>query len=274
VRKSCFCEDMCASLSPALLGLALVFAVFTSVWLVSLYTRNVSIVDTLWGLSFLLLATAYTSVGGQLGDVRSRVVFAAVLAWSVRLATYLTWRNWRQPEDPRYAAMREYWGQSFWWVSWFTVFGLQALLSWIIAMPLYAVFASRPQPWGAIDGLATAVFLVGLLFEMIADWQLARFKTNPANRAKVLRSGLWRYSRHPNYFGESLVWWGFYLFALAAGAWWTVFSPLLMTYLLLRVSGVPLLESNLAKTKPEYLDYVASTSAFFPWWPRSGGRGN
>ncbi|GIW45866.1 MAG: hypothetical protein KatS3mg077_3148 [Candidatus Binatia bacterium] len=224
--------------------------------------------DSIWGLSFLLLASLYAYLGGHLEDARSRVVYAAVLAWSLRLAVYVTWRNWGEAEDPRYAAMREHWGQAFWWGSFLNVFALQACLSWVIAMPLYALFLNEPPPWTPLDSLAGVMFLVGFWFETVADWQLARFKRVPAHRGKVLRTGLWRYSRHPNYFGESLVWWSFYLFAVAAGGWWTVFSPVLMTYLLLRVSGVPLLESHLANTKPEYRDYVASTNAFFPWWPR------
>ncbi|MCX8073387.1 MAG: DUF1295 domain-containing protein [Candidatus Binatia bacterium] len=253
---------------PLIRGAGILLGVFFLLWVVSLWRKKASIVDVFWSLGFLMLALFYwMSSGGGL-TAKTTAVLTAVSLWSVRLAAYLAWRNWGKPEDHRYAAMRKLWGGRFWWVSLFTVFLLQATLLWLIAMPLYAVFSRGEPSWTCLDTIAALLFLVGLSFETVADWQLARFKSQPENAGKVLRSGLWRYSRHPNYFGEALVWWSLYLFAFTSGAWWSVFSPLLMTYLLLRVSGVPLLESALRQRNPEYEAYIRTTSAFLPWPPK------
>ncbi|MGD9409967.1 MAG: DUF1295 domain-containing protein, partial [Thiohalocapsa sp.] len=141
-------------------------------------------------------------------------------------------------------------------------------LAWIISLPLLgAVLGAAPLGW--LDAIAVALWLLGFGFEAIGDQQLARFKTDPANRGKVLDTGLWRYTRHPNYFGEACIWWAFYLFALAAGAWWTIIGPILMTYLLLRVSGVALLEQDMRHRRPTYQDYIHRTNAFFPGPPKA-----
>jgi steroid 5-alpha reductase family enzyme len=154
----------------------------------------------------------------------------------------------------------------FWLKSLYMVFGVQAILAWMISLPLLgAVLGASPLGW--LDYLAVALWLVGFAFEAIGDQQLTRFKADPANRGKVLDRGLWRYSRHPNYFGEACIWWSFYLFALAAGAWWTILGPVLMTYLLLRVSGVTLAEQELVERQPAYCDYIRRTNAFFPGPP-------
>ncbi|MDW8374013.1 MAG: DUF1295 domain-containing protein, partial [Planctomycetota bacterium] len=179
----------------------------------------------------------------------------------------LTWRNWGAPEDRRYAAIRARHEPGFAWKSAYLVFGLQALLAAVIGMPLLAAL-SGGGALGALDCAGLALWLIGFGCETIADWQLARFRAVPENRDKVLEAGLWRYSRHPNYFGEALLWWGFFLFAVAAGAAWTVFAPALMTFLLLKVSGVALLERDIHERRPAYRDYVARTPAFVPWRPR------
>lgn len=251
------------------LGLALLVALFTSVWALSLWLGKASIVDSVWGVGFAVLAAVYCAGTAAASDGSARVVFFSVLLWALRLSVYLTWRNWGQAEDARYAAMREYWGRSFPWVSLFTVFLFQALLAWVIGMPLYAVFTGVQSQWNMWDSFGLALFGIGLTFETVADWQLASFKRNASNAGKVLQTGLWRYSRHPNYFGEALLWWGIFFFAVSHGGWWTVFSPLLMTFLLLRVSGVPLLERTMRSRHAEYAKYAARTSAFFPWWPRN-----
>jgi steroid 5-alpha reductase family enzyme len=166
--------------------------------------------------------------------------------------------------------MRASRGPSFAWTSLFTVFWLQALILWAVSMTLFqAQRSATPASLTWIDAVGLACFATGLFFESVGDWQLARFKSDPANRGKLLTTGLWRYTRHPNYFGDAMVWWGFFLFALATpGSLWTIYSPMLMTFLLMRVSGVALLEKALAKTKPGYEAYVARTNAFFPWFPR------
>jgi steroid 5-alpha reductase family enzyme len=189
------------------------------------------------------------------------------------LSLYLFVRNRGQGEDFRYREMRESWGRAFPWVSLFTVFLLQAGILWVVALPVgRAVRADAPAGWSAWDVAGTAVFAVGLVFETVGDWQLRRFKSDPDNRGKVLDRGLWRYTRHPNYFGDAVVWWGLSLPALSApGSWWVLIGPALMTFLLMRVSGVALLEKSLQDTKPGYREYVESTSAFFPWFPKNRG---
>lgn len=240
----------------------------TLLWLISLLLRDASIVDVAWGLAFVAVAWwAQIHVGFD-PSARALLMLALVTLWGVRLGGYLGLRRWGQPEDKRYRRWRDEAGPAWWWQSYFKVFLLQGGLLWLISAPLLAVALDQGGPLGWLDGLATLLWLVGFGFETAADWQLARFKANPVNAGKTLTSGVWRYSRHPNYFGEAVQWWGFYLIALAAGAWFTVFSPLLMTYLLLKVSGVPMLEGDLKQSKRGYSEYVRRTPAFVPWFPR------
>jgi steroid 5-alpha reductase family enzyme len=185
----------------------------------------------------------------------------------LRLAGYLTWRNWGEPEDRRYQQIRRHNDPHFSVKSLYLIFGLQGLLAWIISLPLLAAIAA-PRDLTALDCVGVALWAVGFGVESVADWQLARFKRVPANREQVMDQGLWRYTRHPNYFGDCCVWWGFYLIALAAGGWWAVVGPLLMSFLLLRVSGVALLERSIGKRRPGYAEYAARTSAFVPRPPR------
>jgi steroid 5-alpha reductase family enzyme len=198
---------------------------------------------------------------------RTSLVLLLVTIWAVRLCAYLTWRNWNPHEDHRYAAIRKNNEPHFWLTSIYIVFGLQAVLAWIISMPLFGAIESKSALNGW-DYLGTLLFAVGFVWETAADWQLATFKNNKNNQGKVLDTGLWRYSRHPNYFGECCVWWGFYLIALAGGAWWTIAAPLLITLLLLKVSGVALLEKDIAERRPAYADYIQRTNAFFPGLPK------
>lgn len=238
----------------------------TLLWLVSLPLKNVSIIDLFWGCGFVLIGW----IGFLLGNGDSpRNLLVAVLTtiWGLRLAGYLTWRNWGESEDYRYRAMRASRGAAFAWISLFLVFGLQGVIMLIVALPVL-VSVTSTTPLGAVDAAGVLLWGTGLFFEAIGDWQLARFKSRPENHGKVLDRGLWRYTRHPNYFGDFLVWWGLYLLAITAGGAWTVFSPLLMSLLLLKVSGVTLLEKSLHERRPAYADYVRRTSPFFPWPPR------
>lgn len=250
-------------------ALALLAAYFFGGWLLSVKLRDVSIVDVMWGPGFFLVV-GLSAILGAGHPVRARLVVALVGLWSCRLAGYIFRRNRGRGEDPRYRAMRERRGASFVWVSALTVFGLQAAILFFVSFPVVAAVANSNAPaLGWLDALGVAIFLVGFSFEAIADEQLYRWRADPANRGQVCDVGLWRYSRHPNYFGEATLWWGLYLIALAVpGGAWTLGSPLLMTFLLLRVSGVTLLERGLTATKPGYRDYVARTSAFLPWFPR------
>ena len=181
----------------------------------------------------------------------------------MRLSIYITWRNWGEPEDRRYQAIRARNQPHYAIKSLFYVFSLQAMLAWIASTPLLGAIAS-PAPLSLLDAMGTALAAAGIMYETIADWQLARFKADPTHRGRVMDLGLWRHSRHPNYFGEFCVWWGFFLIALAAGAWWSVVGPLLISFLLLKVSGVALLEQNIGERRPAYREYIARTNAFFP----------
>jgi len=252
-------------------GLAVALTVVVLVWGLSLLRRDASIIDIFWGPGFVALAWTYAVlVNGW--PPRTLLTLALVSLWGLRLAAHIFWRSRGKPEDYRYAEMRKRHGKHFWWVSLFTVFLLQGVLLWLISAPLLQSIATA-EPAGLIllDVGAAALFVLGFLFETIGDLQLARFRSDPENRGKVLQSGLWRYTRHPNYFGDAVVWWSFFLLALSTpGAVWTLFSPVLMTLLLLKVSGVGLLEKKLNRTRPEYADYVARTNAFVPWFPKSG----
>jgi steroid 5-alpha reductase family enzyme len=254
-----------------LAGLA-TMGMMTLLWLLSLLLRNSSIVDIFWGAGFILAAWMYYVLTPDGFAGRKLLVCLLVTIWGLRLSLYILWRNWGKPEDYRYAAWRRESGPRWWWVSLFKVFLLQGALLWFISAPLLAAQISpAPANFIWLDGLATLVWGLGFFFEAVGDWQLARFKADPANRGRLITSGLWRYTRHPNYFGDATQWWGYYLLALAAGGWWTIFSPFLMTFLLLRVSGVRMLEKNLQKTKPGYEDYMGCTSAFLPLPPRKRG---
>ena len=245
---------------PALLALALV------AWAVCSARRNVGLVDIFWPHFFLLAGAICLARAGE-PTLRAAVVFALLAAWSLRLAAHLAARNWNAPEDRRYQAIRARNEPGFAWKSLYLVFGLQAVLAWLVAAPLAGAIAS-PAPAGPLDAAGALLAAFGIAFEALADAQLTRFKERPENAGRVLDAGLWRYTRHPNYFGEACVWWGFALLAAGAGAWWTLFSPLVMTLLLLRVSGVTLLERDIAERRPAYRDYVRRTNAFFPGRPR------
>jgi steroid 5-alpha reductase family enzyme len=250
-------------------GLAIVCGGAAVLWLVSLATEDASIADRFWGIGFVVLAAYYASRGWG-WPPRAMLVLALTAVWGLRLSLHIHLRNRGKPEDPRYARWREAGGDRYWLTQLFKVFLLQALLMWVIAAPLLVgQTAPAPDRLTAFDLLGAALWLVGFAFEAVGDAQLAAFKKDPANEGRVLSTGLWRYTRHPNYFGDSLIWWG--LFVVAAGVpggFWTVFSPILMTWLLVRVSGVRLLEESLRESRPEYADYVARTSSFLPRRPR------
>ncbi len=256
-----------SQISNLLLPIAMILiGATTLLWGLSLRLRNVSIVDIFWGLGFVLVSgTSFFRAGAH--SSRSFLVLILSTIWGLRLALYLLIRNWGQPEDYRYQNMRNQVGKKFKWLSFFTVFLLQGFLIFIISLPLQVSVASKVT-LNAWDFIGTLSFFLGLFFEAVGDWQLSRFKKNPQNQGKVLDQGLWKYTRHPNYFGDFLVWWGFYFIALAAGGGWTLFSPAIMSFLLLKVSGVSLLEKNLKNRTQGYQDYISKTSPFFPWKPK------
>ncbi len=254
------------NLESYLIGFGVILTAATGGWLVSLLKRDVSIVDSLWSLMFLLAAVTYAVTLPETGP-RTALVLVLVALWALRLSGYITWRNWGEDEDRRYQKIRANNEPNFELKSLFIVFLLQAVIAWIVSLPLLAALASG-APIGLVDYLGIALWIVGMIFEAGGDFQLARFKADPDNSGKVMDRGLWRYTRHPNYFGNACLWWGFGLIALAAGAWWALLAPIVMTFLLLKVSGVSLLEEDIGERRPKYADYIERTSAFFPLPPK------
>jgi steroid 5-alpha reductase family enzyme len=248
-----------------LLGLTITSLLLLLTWIVSLFKHDVSIIDSGWSLLFLAMAIGYTSPGWLYGELGARAALLLVLVslWALRLSLYITRRNRGEGEDRRYRAIRRKHEPGFGLKSLYLVFGLQGVLAWLISLPLLAASTSTSD-LGLLDLAAAVLWLVGFGFETVADAQLTAFRADPNNRNRVLDRGLWRYTRHPNYFGECLIWWGFYLLAVAGGGWWSFPAPLLMTVLLLRVSGVALLERDIGERRPAYRDYVLSTNAFVP----------
>ena len=251
---------------PYLLSLSVILSVAVIAWLFSVIKKDVSFVDSLWSLFFLIAAAIY-AISSQPLSVKGMLVLALVVIWSLRLSIFITARNWGEPEDYRYQTIRANNGPGFAFKSLYIVFGLQAVLAWLVALPLLPAISSS-NALTAIDIAAVVLWTVGFIFEAGGDHQLARFKSRKDSAGKVLDTGLWRYTRHPNYFGEFCMWWAFYLFAVAAGGWWIILSPLLMSFLLLKVSGVAMLEKTIGDRRPEYSEYIQKTNAFFPG-PRS-----
>ncbi|MGZ5181177.1 MAG: DUF1295 domain-containing protein [Ramlibacter sp.] len=249
-----------------LAGFAATLGLAACVWAASLPLRDASIVDIAWG--WLVMTPAFVATGllATTGP-RTLLVLAMGTLWALRLSGYIAWRHHGEPEDRRYRAIRARNEPNFPLKSLYLVFGLQAVLATIVGSPLVASVAAS-APWNALDALGAVVFAAGFVVEAVADAQLARFRSDPAQAGRVMDKGLWRYSRHPNYFGECCLWWGLWLVAAAAGAWWTVASPLLMTVMLLKVSGVTLLEKDLQERRPAYRDYIRRTNAFVPGSPR------
>lgn len=238
-------------------------------WIISVRIRNVSIVDLFWGFGFVVAAFVYFFLTGG-SESRKLLILILVSIWGLRLSGYLTWRNAGKGEDPRYQKFRRDYGEHrYWWVSLFQVFTLQGVLMWLISAPLLgAMFYNRTNTLNVLDYAGVFIWLVGMLFEAGGDYQLARFKANPLNKGKILTKGFWRYTRHPNYFGDSAVWSGYALICAAAGSYIPVLGSVLMIILIIKVSGVSLLEKSLKVTKPEYRDYIEKTSAFIPWFPK------
>jgi len=246
-----------------------IMVLMTLLWLVSVFLKNASIVDPFWGFGFVVAAVYYFLQTGEM-DTRKMLIMILVAVWGLRLSVYLFWRNAGKGEDYRYQEFRKNYGaHRYWWVSFFQVFLLQGILLWLISAPLLgAMFYAGTNPLNIVDFVAVLFWLIGFTFESGGDFQLAKFKSNPQNKGKVLNTGFWKYTRHPNYFGDSTVWWAFGLFSVAAGSYIPILSSVLMMVLIIKVSGVALLEKSQSGKKPEYREYIMKTSAFFPWFPR------
>ena len=238
-------------------------------WLWSVHKKDASIIDAYWGPGFLLITSTAALVSPMGHRPRQLLLVIALGCWGLRLGLHLLRRNRAHGEDRRYRAMRTSIGPKFWWVSLFSVFLLQATLQILIAWPLLAAARAPGPPLGGWDVLGTCCFAFGWGLEALADRQLAEFLADPARRGRVMDRGLWRYSRHPNYFGDALLWWGFGAYGLAVGEGWSLVGPAVMTFLLLKVSGVSLLEQTITERRPDYEAYRRRTSAFIPWPPRA-----
>jgi steroid 5-alpha reductase family enzyme len=252
-----------------LITAGVIFGLITLLWLISLYLKNASIIDIFWGIIFIAIAWLVFALTPQGYLPRKLLLCTLVTIWGLRLGLHILIRNRGKAEDFRYATWRVENGERWWWLSFFQVFFLQGFLLWVISAPLVTAQTSGfPAILTPLDWLAAWVWMLGFVFESISDFQLMLFRGNPANQGKLLTTGLWKFTRHPNYFGEAVLWWGYYLIALAAGSGWTIFSPLLMTLLLIRISGVAMLERTM-KHKSGYEEYRQKTSAFIPWFPKN-----
>jgi steroid 5-alpha reductase family enzyme len=246
-----------------------IMTIMTALWIVSIIIKNVSIVDIFWGLGFVIIC-GYYLLNSPGNESRKIILTSLVAVWGLRLSVHLAWRNMGKGEDFRYREFRRKYGENrYWWVSFFQTFLLQGLLMWLISAPLLgAQYYGKDTLPGIIDLAGITLWIIGFTFETGGDLQLARFKADPANKGKVLNKGFWHYTRHPNYFGDSAVWWGYGLICLSAGSFLPALGSLLMTALIIKISGVALLEKSLKEQKPYYKDYIESTSAFLPWFPR------
>ena len=251
-------------------SIILLFVYMTTIFLFALWRKDNSIVDVAYGLAFVLLCWAGFLLLGS-GHMRQWLMVILVTIWGVRLAVHIFLRKQGEGEDFRYRQWRESWGKTFVWRSFLQIFMLQGAVIFLIALPVLLVLIDPGGRLGLVDLAGAAVWMVGFGFEAVGDWQLLHFKSDPANRGRIIQHGLWRYTRHPNYFGEAVLWWGIFLMALNAGyGFWAIISPLLIDFLLLKVSGIPMLEVKY-RNNPEFIAYKARTNAFFPWLPRTGG---
>jgi len=250
--------------------LGFILTMMTLLWPVSVLLRNASIVDPFWGLGFLFSAFYGCLKFGLPHGILSWTLLILLVVWGIRLSAYLFIRNFGKGEDPRYQAFRAKYGpERYWYVSLFQVFWLQGFLMWIVFLPVTVVWMNSGAKLGTgIAAFGVVLWIIGFLFEAVGDWQLWRFKRNPMNKGKILDTGLWAWTRHPNYFGESLIWWGMGLIATSQGFWFGLISPMVMTWLLVKISGVKMTEEKLRKEKPAYSSYILKVPSFFPKMPK------
>jgi len=249
-------------------GLLLILCLMSILWVVSVLRKNVSIVDMFWGMGFVMVNTFYFF--NTETTPAKLILLILVAVWGLRLSFYLAWRNIGKPEDFRYQEFRKKYGEkNYWWISFFQTFLLQGILMGIISLPLLGVnMYATSKSLNFLDYLGILVWAIGFIFEAVGDNQLAKFKKDTKNKGKVLDTGFWHYTRHPNYFGDSAVWWGFGILCLSAGSYWLVAGSVIMTLLIIKVSGVALLEKSMKDQKPEYIAYIQKTNSFIPWFPK------
>jgi len=247
----------------------IILILVTLLWIWSVFIKNVSIVDIFWGLGFVVVNTFYVFMSGEL-NARKIVILTLVCIWGFRLAIYLAIRNIGKGEDFRYQEFRQNYGpKRYWWFSYFQTFLLQGVLIMIISLPLLGInYNNSNGNLQILDYLGIIIWIIGFTFETVGDFQLSNFKRDSKNKGKILHTGLWKYTRHPNYFGDSAVWWAYGIFSIAAGSYWQAIGAVIMTLLILKISGVSLLEKTLKETKPQYKEYIQKTSSFIPWFPK------
>lgn len=247
----------------------IILILVTLLWIWSVLIKNVSIVDIFWGFGFVVVNVLYVFMSGDL-NARKILILALVSIWGLRLSIYLAYRNIGKGEDFRYQEFRRNYGpKRYWWFSYFQTFLLQGALIMIVSLPLLGINSSTGSGnliW--LDYLGIIVWLIGFTFEAGGDYQLMRFKQDASNKGNVLNTGFWKYTRHPNYFGDSAVWWAYAIFSIAAGSYWQIIGSIIMTLLIIKISGVALLEKTLNETKPKYREYIKRTNSFFPWFPK------
>ncbi len=250
------------------LTLVAILFVYMSLWfVVSLLKKRNDVADVAWGLGFVLMVWVSFVLSDDSG-IRGLVVGTLVSIWGVRLAWHIHGRNKGKAEDYRYLAWRKEWGKWFYIRSYFQVYLLQGIFLFLIVLPVLLINKNRGGDLGLLDALGVAVWLVGFFFETVGDAQLARFIKNPANKGRLMQDGLWRYTRHPNYFGEVTQWWGIWLIALSVpNGWFGIIGPITITFLILKVSGIPMLEKKMEEN-PEFAEYKKRTSVFIPLLPR------
>lgn len=250
-----------------LYSLVAIIAMMTVLWLCSIMIKNVSIVDLFWGFGFVVASAVYFIYTEGL-ETRKVLLMTMVSIWGLRLSVYLAWRNHGKGEDFRYQKFRKDFGEHrYWWYSYFSVFLLQGMLMWLISAPLLGAQFYPDTNLSILDYIGFIFWIIGMVFEAGGDFQLAHFKADRSNKGKVLNTGLWHYTRHPNYFGDAAVWFGYACICLSAGSYVPLLGTVLMTALIIKVSGVALLEKTLNETKPGYQEYVEKTSVFIPWFP-------
>jgi len=248
---------------------SIILILVTLLWIWSIFIKNVSIVDIFWGVGFVVVNTFYVFMSGEL-NARKIVILTLVCIWGFRLAIYLAIRNIGKGEDFRYQEFRQNYGpKRYWWFSYFQTFLLQGVLIMIISLPLLGInYNNSNGNLQILDYLGIIIWIIGFTFETVGDFQLSNFKRDSKNKGKILHTGLWKYTRHPNYFGDSAVWWAYGIFSIAAGSYWQAIGAVIMTLLILKISGVSLLEKTLKETKPQYKEYIQKTSSFIPWFPK------
>lgn len=254
---------------------AIVFCHSTIWFIIAQIRKRNDLADIAWGLGFVLVALSAYVIGNPSFEVhRGLIVTVLVIVWAARLSTHIYLRNKNKTEDYRYKAWRDAWGKWFFIRSYLQVFLLQGLLLLVVSAPIISIGLFNnleldyALPLGPLDYIGIAVWVIGFLFEVVGDAQLAKFLKNPENKGKLMQSGLWAYTRHPNYFGEATMWWGIWIMAIVMPyGIFSIVGPLLITFLLLKVSGVPMLEAKMA-SHPDFVEYKRRVSVFVPWFPK------